>query len=387
MSQAVIETFYLSGIIIGAFLCFLLLTKPGKQVADYLLAGWLMASSWMLVSVYLLASGQYAQYPTLTILGLGVLPAQGPFLYLYIQYQAEPASFQKMDLLHFLPVVFGYLLFLPFYSWPSVTKVNALDHNMSGIETANKMRLILVYISGLVYIPLSFYRLLLFRQNIRHFFSNIESINFRWLLYLVAGMGLIWIIVLFFRSDRFVFITATLFVWWTGYFGVKQAAVFSNNRIESDPAATTRILPADTPVEANSKLSENPALPSAPKYQKSSLDPLTVHLLHEKLLAVLTKEKPYLDPELTLDELAALVQTTPNYLSQVINTMEQKTFYELVNEWRVKAFLEQAVVPDNKKYTLLTIAYTCGFNSKASFNRNFKKVTGKTPRAYLDTPV
>lgn len=380
MPEVVIEIFYLSGVIIGAFLSFVLLTKPDKTVADYLLAGWLAVSACMLLSVYLLATGQYILYPTITLLGVGMLLVQGPLLYLYVKYQTTPLLFQKKDLLHFLHFVFGYLLFIPFYLLPFEAKVSSIRHNAAGFETENRIRIILVYISGLIYISLSCYKLLAFRKTLQHRFSNIEKINFRWLLYLILGMALIWVIVLLIHSDQLVFIAATLFVWWTGYFGVNQVNVFSKEHITDFdttnllPPSNPGILSADTPSPK----------PVQTKYARSSLEPAAMQQLHQKLMAVLEEKKPYLHPELTLPELAGMVGCTPNLLSEIINTVEQKSFYELINNLRIVTFLEQITLPDNKKYTLLTIAYNCGFNSKASFNRNFKKITGKTPREYLD---
>lgn len=73
----------------------------------------------------------------------------------------------------------------------------------------------------------------------------------------------------------------------------------------------------------------------------------------------------------------------PNTLSQVINRAEQKNFFDYINTLRVADFKEKAANPENQKYTLLSLAYDCGFNSKTSFNRNFKKITGKSPSEYL----
>lgn len=368
---------YLPGIIISSFLSFVLFTKSGKSVADYMLSCWFATSAIMLLSVYLLSSEAYIKYPTATIQGLWMPLAQGPFLYLYIKYQTRPVLFQKRDLLHFLPFALGYLVFCQFYLLSFDAKVNTLQHDAAGFEIENKTRIILIYISGGIYIPLSCYKLLLFRRSLPHQFSNVERINFRWLLYLVIGMGAIWITVWVLHKDQLVFSASAIFVCWMGYFGIKQVNVFNQEKIEGL---------AFTANKTGTSNDQPPAMqPTQPKYAKSSLDKEAAQKLYEKLLSVLEEKKPYLDPELTLNDLARMVDTSPNLLSQVINSIEQKTFYELVNELRVKAFLLQVKLPENRQYTLLTIAYDCGFNSKASFNRNFKKSTGKSPREYLDT--
>ncbi|MGL5892326.1 MAG: helix-turn-helix domain-containing protein, partial [Bacteroidia bacterium] len=61
----------------------------------------------------------------------------------------------------------------------------------------------------------------------------------------------------------------------------------------------------------------------------------------------------------------------------------QKNFFDYINELRTTEFKRMAVLEKNRKYTLLSLALECGFNSKTSFNRNFKKATGLSPSDYL----
>lgn len=88
---------------------------------------------------------------------------------------------------------------------------------------------------------------------------------------------------------------------------------------------------------------------------------------------------------MTLGDLAKLLGVHPNHLSQVINSQTKKSFYDLINERRIQEFILRAKLSGNKQYKLVGLAFDCGFNSKASFNRNFKKNTGKTPSDYLNS--
>ena len=72
----------------------------------------------------------------------------------------------------------------------------------------------------------------------------------------------------------------------------------------------------------------------------------------------------------------------PNYLSQVINEVEGINFYDYVNRLRVEEFKRLLSLPENQRFTLLALAYDCGFNSKSAFNRCFKKTTGLSPSEY-----
>jgi AraC-type DNA-binding domain-containing proteins len=106
--------------------------------------------------------------------------------------------------------------------------------------------------------------------------------------------------------------------------------------------------------------------------------------MHALLRQVMDEKKLYTNPELTLAELAQALEVHPNNLSQVINTYEAKNFYDYINLKRIEEFKRIVALPENQRFTLLAIAHDCGFNSKTSFNRNFKNATGLSPREYLN---
>ena len=119
------------------------------------------------------------------------------------------------------------------------------------------------------------------------------------------------------------------------------------------------------------------------KYQKSGLSADAAEALHRQLAQAMQDEKYYLDGELSLSGLASQLNTQPNYLSQVINEREGKNFYDYINTLRIEEFKRVAASPDQRKYTLSALAQHCGFNSKSSFNRCFKKVTGQSPSEFV----
>ena len=94
-------------------------------------------------------------------------------------------------------------------------------------------------------------------------------------------------------------------------------------------------------------------------------------------------EKLYLNPELTLSTLSEQLNTHNSLLSNVINTGFQKNFNDFVNAFRVADFQEKVKDPTLSHYTLLALAYECGFNSKSTFNRAVKKATGELPSALV----
>jgi len=101
-----------------------------------------------------------------------------------------------------------------------------------------------------------------------------------------------------------------------------------------------------------------------------------------KLIQLISEEKIYLDPELTLKDLAERLNTSSNNTSWLLNNVYQKTFYEYINEARVEAFKGKLDSDDHKNFTLLALAHEVGFKSKSTFNKSFKSSTGLTPSQY-----
>ncbi|MCC3153500.1 AraC family transcriptional regulator [Hymenobacter sp. BT770] len=99
----------------------------------------------------------------------------------------------------------------------------------------------------------------------------------------------------------------------------------------------------------------------------------------EKLLRLMAEEQPWLEPELTLAELAHRLRTNTSLLSHVINTGCGQNFNDFVNRYRVAEAERKLQDPRLVHYSLVGIALECGFNSKSTFNRVFKKLTGRTP--------
>jgi AraC-like DNA-binding protein len=102
-----------------------------------------------------------------------------------------------------------------------------------------------------------------------------------------------------------------------------------------------------------------------------------------KIEALLKNEKVYEDAELSLTQVAKQLKTNPSIISKVVNQGFQLNFNDLINNYRIEAVKEKLKAGEQKTQTLLGIAFDCGFNSKATFNRAFKKVTGLSPKEWL----
>ena len=115
------------------------------------------------------------------------------------------------------------------------------------------------------------------------------------------------------------------------------------------------------------------------KYAKSGLSEVRAKEIEDLLTSYFKEQKPYLDENLTLSGLARGLEISTNNLSQVINGRIEKSFSDLVNEYRVAEVKEKLLDPGEQHKKIIAIAFECGFQSKASFNRVFKNLVGMTP--------
>ncbi|MBP4138596.1 helix-turn-helix domain-containing protein [Flavobacterium geliluteum] len=297
--------------------------------------------------------------------------------YLYTASATNQLKKWKIELLHFLPVIISFFSLFNFLQLPNETKILVFKNEGRGYETLLIFTLIAIICSGIIYVICSLLLLKKHKKNILNQFSYSEKINLAWLRYLIYGIGLIWIFIIL-GNDKLIYSVVVLFVIFIGYFGINQVGIFTkkNQLIDNKSIIQNEInQPFDDEIIKENKPS---------KYLKSGLNQEAAFEIYEVLKTRMTKEQLYVNSELTLVELAQILDVYPNNLSQVINTFEQKNFYDYINTKRVELFLKLVAIPENKKYTILSLAFECGFNSKSSFNKYFKKVTNMTPSEYLN---
>lgn len=113
-----------------------------------------------------------------------------------------------------------------------------------------------------------------------------------------------------------------------------------------------------------------------------SVDRLKV--IYHSILEVMKTQKPYLDAEFTITDMARLVNSNDNYVSKSVNKIGGKKWNDLLNCFRVQAFLNYLHQDKGFQQPVMEIAIKSGFNSKTTFYRVFKNATGLTPNEYLD---
>jgi AraC-like DNA-binding protein len=390
--------FYIVGIVISFFLTLLLVGKKKKSQGDQILTAWLAVLCVHFTLFYLFTSGEFIHFPHLLGIEIPFPLLYGPFLLVYTQMMTRFQRMRIPDWLHFIPAMVTYAWLSSFFLLPGEKKIYVYQHGGEGYDGVMDVIRAAIIVSGITYILITLLMLRRHRRTIQDEFSNTDKINLNWLRYLSYGTSAIWIAIISGLDDRYIYSTAVVYVFFLGYFGIRQAGIFSNQRtsdIHSSPPSPTDPLLAP-PDAAWASVSSGAEVVSAEKneqvangsgarvkYQKSSLTDEAAAKIHGQLGELMEKEQLFRNPELTLGEVARQLGVHPNILSQVINTFERKSFYDYINGQRIEEFKKVIATPDSRQFTLLALAFECGFNSKTAFNRNFRKSTGLSPSEYL----
>ncbi|WP_079240142.1 helix-turn-helix domain-containing protein [Chryseobacterium indologenes] len=355
--------FYLAGVFIACFSSLLILGKRKKIKADYVLAVWFLIIGIHLILFMLFFSGSYVKYPY--FLGFEVIFPfiHGPMLYVYVLCVTGRNPGVKTALLHGIPVLMICILLSPLLMLSPWDKLASYQNGNNGCKSLSKVIKYLMILSGIVYVVLSLLAVRKYTKGISSQYSNTEKINLNWLYYLIAGIAFIWIAVVI-RNDILIFSIVVLFIVVAAYFGISRVGILD--------------LPVSIDMTEDKEHDHEMV-----KYQKNSPGDEAIQSIYEKLVYKMEHEKLYKDPELNLNNIAKVLEIHPNVLSQVINSMEQKNFYDYINRQRIEEFKRTVILQENQKYTILSLAFECGFNSKTSFNRNFKKYMNCSPTEFL----
>ena len=368
--------------IIGIFITFILLKKE-KNSHDYwliltnlVLAGILLSNllikTKLTLATYLFnAILPYWIFPVFITYGLLLITEKQILKPTWIWIYSYAISFTLLNLidLSFTDTITHDTLDTLFRSPPLIYHVFYKSHS------------IFVIVANFWFLrKIKFYRLSIKKQ-----YSFIEPIRLQWLVnfswimiglyslvltaFLIYNLGYIANIDTVFLILSNAIVVAVLY---SSYYGIKQYS-FVQFQAQFDQAQSQNPKPATLP---------KVRLPSKTKYATSALDDAKIQLIFRDLNALFEEDALYQEPQLKISEVATRLNVSPHQLSQVINSQFGNSFFEFVNTFRVEALQKKLRNPANKRYTILALAYDCGFNSKASLNRIFKKQTNQTPSQY-----
>lgn len=234
---------------------------------------------------------------------------------------------------------------------------------------------IYLYASLPVYFFLTFRQYRSYQRYLRNNFSHTDHLRFVWLRnVMLAVVAAIFIGLLFNLTEWISGVELSYKQNWFAYLGWGMLVVYLgiqgySAQVQPQPAL------AFAPDEPEP---EPEVLLSSPE----KTDPQWANL-RNRLEQLMAEQKPWLDPELTLAQLAARLDTQPALLSRYINQDLGRNFNDYINGFRVEAVKAALRDPGNSHLSLLGIALDHGFNSKATFNRVFKKLEGLSPSEFL----
>ena len=296
----------------------------------------------------------------------------GPSLYLFTKSITDPDyRISRKEYFHFLPVILEFIYFrTPIYRIGFDKRMIIYQNYTSLYQTAldpyTIVYLILQWLaiaSVLTYIFFSVRLLLRYNQWIKTKYSNLKNKSLGWLqipVFFYSGFWIVWIIL---RSlDTFIFQNALKEI----YFLPSSIGI----------SITTCWIGFKGYVKSQTETKGFSVTPKKPDI--GNTNPKEA----EKILSIMKSQKPYLNPDLDLTGLSELANINLKATSRLINHDLKTNFYEFINKYRVEEFKFRVQGKDSEKFSLLGLAYECGFNSKSTFNYTFKKLTGKTPKEY-----
>ena len=361
---------------VSAFLAALLLATNAPRREQWLLASILAIHSLVYLSRYLHVAGS----PILVFIvpvASTLAAAMGPLLMRYTRVALFGATnrLARATLVFYgvLPVsVLAAHLLLPVF-FVEFRSVRAIQEQRGPVVLATLLIFPAIQIYSSIFILKSF---LLIREYVRSFedqFARDVPARIRWLR---AFLGLHLAI----YATHFLLILLGLVTDWhfpvTPFEGVVALAMsylVLYSVIRRPEIFALSFLGGDGPAPRDNS-----------KYSKQNLPEAKRGEYLERVRACMQNEKPYLQEDCNLKELARQLGIPPHHLSMVINIETGQNFFRFVNSYRVSEARRLLSDPASKGTTILDIAYRSGFQSKAAFNQSFKEETGMTPGAYRD---
>jgi AraC-like DNA-binding protein len=355
---------------------FLLTRKNGKQVSNILLGSFFLAICINLLDLFLLQEGFYFSNPQLAGLGSCLPLLFGPLIYFYTKSVIyKNFSLSLKTIYHFLPFLILFAGTEYYYLGKSHSEQEDI---LSGFQSYHFPYLIsiistLIFLQFLVYILASLSLISVYKKASGQYFSDSRNVNVSWLY-----NTLVFFVAIIIISALNGIIAQTY--WVKYYLTVLNIIVlfmlFYVIRVMMKALHKPDFFSIPDEGEMHVQSRES-ALKSS-----SKPDNLESGRIANKLVDYVKENKPYLNPELTLDQLASQLSLKPRVLSQVINEELGQNFYDFINRNRIEEATILLNNPKDRKITVLEVLYEVGFNSKSSFNTLFKKYTGLTPSEF-----
>lgn len=304
-------------------------------------------------------------YPHIIATTFPVLYTFGPLIFFYGLGLNNKTVSKKSILIHFLPSIAVLIYFIPFFIQSGSQKLTFLANTLeNGVPLDFKLVWLLAGFHILYYVWKLNAEVVLLKSTLRSNLSNLDKLNFEWLhlfttCYIILWIlhvvsGVFWVIDFDINplgiNDQLLGAFGAISIYFIGYSAISR------------PEFMTGIL------------EETPRQSIVGKEEQTEI--------LSKLESTMELDQPFLDPDLSLHQLAKMINVSPRKLSEVINVCRDKNFYDFINEYRVEESKRLLSDPKYNHYTILAMGYEAGFRSKSTFNKFFKQKEGVSPSFY-----
>ncbi|WP_400080269.1 helix-turn-helix domain-containing protein [Winogradskyella sp. R77965] len=371
----------------GLIFVFLLLTRYFKKrnLSDLFLGLILLLTCYSQTCYTVGFMGWYDTFRTTKInyflINIGI--ALAPLIYLYVKsITTSNFKFKKAYWWHFALAFAVIIYHFSIYTYDALQPgFNDTQNGILKIDLDEAyVQSIMSYIETpfmLIYLAFTFQLFYSYRKKIIQYFSNTYKLELNWILsfLILFSLSFLYSTIQDIIGSRFMDLGYQQ-RWWlnlfmalvTLYVGVKGYFTDTTKLNKLDFTFTPKAI--GIPEETNN-------------FEQKSISDSDIEVV-KNLMEI---DKAYLNPELNLSDLAKIANMSRGQLSEIINTAFNKNFNDFVNTYRVEAFKAMLKADKHKKLSLLGIAQECGFNSKATFNRVFKKLTSHSPTEYLKSQL
>lgn len=311
----------------------------------------------------------------------------GPTLYLYIRSYKERITWRKA-MPHYV-IFFVYFFVVAYIS--SVIGAKFPDSRSIPGDVLHSpftfLPMGLRMLQMLIYFFLANKQLNSYQSSIHQLYSETSRINLRWVKTLIYGyLTIVFLSIALFSLllkyteyfNLLALINAAIitpYIYLTAYKGVTQPTLW-----QIQPGKTKEIFEEE--ISVTEKIVQQNSKDEKTKTQKNTINNDKLNEIVPKIIRLMEYDKLYQETELNLQQLADKLEVPGYQVSQALNEGMNKNFYDLINGYRVEEAKRLLLDPDNGNYTILSIGFEAGFNSKTTFNTVFKKFTGHTPTEF-----
>jgi AraC-like DNA-binding protein len=375
------------GITIGLFSAVLAFTvKKEKPLPNILLALFLLAITASISGALLFETNAYRTWPFFIRTNEPFRFLIAPLFWLFIIALTNGTIPKKWKLtLHFVPFTVDLIYLLPFIWQAADIKIQFMTDKFASPDLLEIVRddgaWLLLIVQLAVYLAAIRKEISRFAGSLEENYSSVDDINLQWLRKIVLGtlflsIGIVLIIILLaiwgglkpsadlpVPSIRLIPGLVTIFMIFFVYKALRQPQIFINPLADQDQERTRK------------------------KNEKTNLAPEEARRLLQEVKQYMELEKPYQEPELTLQLLSQKTQIPVRRLSNVINENTGMNFLHFINSYRIQEVKEHLLNTSFQQKSILDIAFRAGFNSKSTFNAAFKELTGVTPKQFRNNSV